>query len=141
MKPLIRIALGALALMAGAAAAIAGPDVVDQGAQASSRAVRDQAALNACADAFLASIAPGTTARPHLLMPVLAHAILSPLRPSMRLEVTLEARSGGHEVLASATCEADYHAKVTHLYTSVLQPGILARRSTQDITFVLASRL
>lgn len=130
MKSLIKITLGAVALMAGAAAAIAGPD----------RSVRDQAALNACADAFLASIAPGTTARPHLLMPTLQHAILSPMRPNMRLQVTMEARSGSHEVLARSTCEAEYHGKVTHLWTTVLQPEILARRSTQEITFALASR-
>jgi hypothetical protein len=120
---------------------VAIPDSVDRGGQTSAPSVRDQAALNACAAAFLARIAPGTTARTHLLMPEGQQAILSPLRPSVTLEVTMEARSGSRELLARSTCEADYEAKVTHLWTSVLQPATLARRPTREVTLALVSRL
>jgi hypothetical protein len=120
---------------------VAIPDAVGRGGQASARSVRDQAALNACADAFLAGIAPGTTARARLLMPDGQQAILSPFRPSVTMEVTMEARSGRHELLARSTCVADYQAKVTHLWTSVLQPATLARGTSRDITLALVSRL
>lgn len=101
----------------------------------------DEVALNACADAFQAKIAPGIPRRVHLLMPAGRKEILSKLRPNMTVEVTMEARSGSQELLARSTCIANSEAKVIHLWTSVRQPANLAQLSSGNVPLALVATL
>jgi hypothetical protein len=141
MKSLVTLTGATVALIAGSAMAFADLDVIDHSGQTSAPSIRDQAALNACADAFLARIAPGSTPKAHILVPPGERTILSPSRPNITLEVTMEARSTSHALLARSTCEVDYQAKVTHMFTSVVEPAVLARLALKDIQLGLVSRL
>jgi hypothetical protein len=141
MKSSLTIMGATVALIAGSAMAFADLAVVDHSGQTSAPSIRDQAALNACADAFLARIAPGSTPKSHILVPPGERAILSPSRPNVTLEVTMEARSSGHALLARSICEVNYQAKVIHLSTSVAGPAVLARLALKDIQLGLVSRL
>jgi hypothetical protein len=63
MKSLVTLTGATVALIAGSAMAFADLDVIDHSGQTSAPSIRDQAALNACADAFLARIALGAPQR------------------------------------------------------------------------------
>jgi hypothetical protein len=141
MKSLLAIALATAALQAGAATALAdsAADVREDQERALSQ--RDQTAVNACANAFVAKIAPGTVTVTHVALPLGSGSPPSLLRPNMRLEVTLEARSVSRGLLADATCEANDQAKVMHLYARVLQPAILAGLPRTELLASLVARL
>lgn len=100
--------------------ALADLDVVDHSGQTSAPSIRDQAAPDACAGAYLARIAPGNTPKAHILVPPGERTILSPSRPNITLEVTIDARSSSHALLGRSACEVDYQAKVARLPTSVV---------------------
>jgi hypothetical protein len=141
MKSLIPTTLATLALLAGTATAVADPAVVVRGGQEPALSIRDQKAVNACADAFIAKIAPGTGEVSRVALPPGSGSILSTTATNLSLEVTLEARSSTHGVLAKATCEANYQAKVMHLYTQVLQPAIVAGLTRKELQQTLVGRL
>jgi hypothetical protein len=141
MKSLIGNAIATLALLAGTATAVADPAVIVRGGREPALSMRDQRAVNACADAFIAKIAPGTAELAHVALPLGSGSILSPTVANLGLEVTLEARSANHGVLATATCEANYQAKVMHLYTQVLQPAIVAGLTRKELQQTLVGRL
>jgi hypothetical protein len=140
MKSLIASTVATLALLAGTAAAVADPAVVVLGGQEPALSVRDQRAVNACADAFIAKIAPGTTVLSNVALPPGKSSVLSPTVPNIGVEVTLEAMSAHHGVLAKATCETNYQAKVMHLYTRVLQPAIVAGLTRTELRQTLVGR-
>ncbi len=133
MKSLITLAAGTLALTAGMATAFADVDIVDHGGQTSGLLIHDQKALNACADAFMAKIAPGSAAKAHVRVPPSVGRRLPYLREGISLEVTMEARNAGQALLARSTCEVNYQAKVTRLNTSVPNPSMLAGLTPKDI--------
>ena len=89
--------------------------------------------MNACADAFFAKIAPGSAAKAHILLPPSSAAVLSHLQPDLALEVTMEARTSGHVLLARSTCQVNFEATVTRLDTSVPNASMLARLAPKDI--------
>jgi hypothetical protein len=53
----------------------------------------------------------------------------------------MEARSTSHALLARSSCEVDYQAKVTDMFTSVVEPAVLARLALKDIQLGLISQL
>jgi hypothetical protein len=128
--------LGALALMGSAAVAgAASPEIVENGIQQAPLTTHDQKAVDACANAFLTKIAPGSTFNPHAAKPATKHA-MSILQPNMILEVSMEAQSAEHDLLAKATCTVNYDARVTRLNVEVAQPSILARTAAAKIQLV-----
>jgi hypothetical protein len=141
VKSFIAYTIATLALLAGTATAVADPAVIVRGGQEPALSVRDQKAVNACADAFIAKIAPGNAEISNVALPPGSGSVLSPTLPNMGLEVTLEAKSAIHGLLAQATCEANYQAKVMHLYTRVLQPAALAAMTRKELQQTLVGRL
>jgi hypothetical protein len=141
MKSLITIAAGTLAIAAGMAAAWADADVVDRSGQTSALSIRDQKAVNACADAFFARIAPGLAAKAHILVPPSSAAVMSHLQPDLALEVTMEAKTAGHVLLARSTCRVTFEAKVTRLDTSVPNPSMLAGLAPRDIHLAIIANM
>jgi hypothetical protein len=141
MRSLIAMTLASLTLLAGAASAVADPAVLIRGGQEPALSQRDQMAVNACADAFIAKIAPATAEVSRVALPLGGGSILSPTAPNLGVEITLEAKSVDHGVLAKATCEANSQAKVMHLYTRVLQPAIVAALTRKELQQTLVGRL
>lgn len=141
MKSLITITAGTVALIGGIATAFADIAVVDHSGQTSALSVRDQKALDACAGAFFARIAPGSTAKAHVSVPPMVGPTRSYLRQGFVLEVTMEARTASHALLARSTCEVNYEAKVTHLTTSVPNPSMLAGLAPKDIHLGIVGNL
>jgi hypothetical protein len=133
MKLLVTITASTVALLAGTAPALADVDGVGQSRATASLSMHDQKALNACADAFLAKIAPANTAKVQVHVPPILGKKLSRMQPGFSLEVTMEARTASHVLLAESTCEVDYEARVTRLDTSVPNPSMLAGLAPKDI--------
>jgi hypothetical protein len=132
----IHLLLGTAALIGSAAlAAAASPEVVDVVGQRAPLATHDQKAVDACAKAFLAKIAPGSTFNSHAAAPGQTKA-MSILQPYMIAELHMEARTGEHDVLAKATCTVNYDAYVTRLNVQVAQPSVLARTGAAKIQLV-----
>jgi len=141
MKSLITIVAGTLAFTAGIATAWADGDVVDHSANTSALSIRDQRAVNACADAFFSKIAPAIAPRTHIVVPPSSASVMSHLQPDVTLEVTMEARTAGHVVLARSTCRVNFDARVTRLDTNVPNPSMLAGLTPKDIRLVLVANL
>jgi hypothetical protein len=141
MKSLITIVAGTLVFTATIATAWADGDVVDHNGKTSALSIRDQRAVNACADAFFSKIAPGIAPKAHILVPPSSTAVMSHLQPDLALEVTMEARTAGHVVLARSTCRVNFDARVTRLDTNVPNPIMLAGLTPKDIHLVLVASL
>jgi hypothetical protein len=138
MKSAVTV-LGASVLIGGAALAFADPGSAGANGQTPGRSPLDQMALNACADAFIGKLAHGGIVHSDTVLPPSKQSILSPLRPQMLLEVSMEARSADHTVLARTVCEANFQAKVVHLSTVILAP-ITAGSASKDVRVALVSR-
>jgi hypothetical protein len=138
MRSSIATTLAIVTALAGAARVVADTPVVIRDGQQMVLSLRDVATVNACADAFIAKIAPGTAPLSHVALPP---ANGSAAAANRHLEVTLEARSAAHGVLATATCEATLEAQVMHLYAAVLQPQVVAGLSRQQLRDTLVARL
>ena len=141
MKSLITIVAGTLAFTAGMATAWADGDVVDHGARTSTLSIRDQRAVNACADAFISRIAPGTAPTAHIPVRQSSTAVMSHLQPDMALDVTMEARTASHALLARSTCRVTFDAKVTRLETTVPDATMLAGLTPKDIRLLLVANM
>ena len=141
MKSLITIMTGTLVFTAGMATAWAGDDVVDHGGRTSTLSIRGQRAVNACADAFISRIAPGTAPKARILVPPSSTAAMSRLQPDATLEVTMEARTASHVLLARSTCHVNFEAKVTRLETTVPDPTMLSGLTSKDIRLGLAAHM
>jgi hypothetical protein len=127
--------IGALVLSGGMAVAAAGGDGAERGEGPSTPV---QKAVNACADAFLAKIAPGQSFGTRLIANATNTAPMSTLAPEhdRKLEVSMEARGNDRSLLATSVCTVDFQAKVSNLYTNVRQPAVLARIAASDIHLV-----
>jgi hypothetical protein len=141
MKSLITIVAGTLAFAAAMATAWADADVVDHSGHTSALSIRDQKAVNACADAFLSKIAPGIATKAHILVPPSSTAVMSHLQPDLALEVTMEARTASHALLARSSCRVTFENRVTRLDTSVPNPTMLAGLTPKDIRLVLVANM
>jgi hypothetical protein len=61
---------------------------------------------------------------------VISHRGAISWQPPLGVEVTMEARSASHKVLARSTCITGPDTEVTHLFTRVIEPATLAGMAT-----------
>ena len=146
MKFTLTTTLAAVAMIAGSTCAFASDDLIVSGRRTSPPPSLDQKATNACFNAFIAELLPGTTARVRVVIPADGVNIFkydgdSLLDPYKIMVVGMTAKAiHGNELLAESVCTVNRHAKVLHLSTHVTAAGKLAGLTLKDIKLAMMNR-
>jgi len=137
--------LAAMTLLA-AATAPAADAILVSASPAPSRVSLDQRATDACFNAFLAKLLPGSSGLVHTVMaagstPVFASIATDPqLAPYrvMNVEMSAAMKQGGG-LLATSFCRVDKNARVLQLETRVTDTAKLAGLTLKDVRLAMAS--
>jgi hypothetical protein len=123
-------------LLAWTAATIAG-DMTIYGNGRAKAASGEDAATNACFEAFIKQLIPGSNVKVRTVN-LATNQVFDSASLIDQMDVTMSARSGltGKE-LASSRCTVTRGAKVISLYTHVTQPAGLAGLSPRDIKLAM----
>jgi len=145
MKLAIPLAMAAMTLSA-ASTAPAADSVLVSASPAPSRLSLDQQATNACLNAFLAQVLPGSSVLVRTVMaagstPIFTSIATDPLlAPYKVMDVEMSAaKAQGGGLLAKSFCRVDRSAKVLQLETHVTDAAKLAGLTLKDIRLAMAS--
>ena len=132
MKTQIPTLLAASVLLAGTLAAVAG-DTTIYGSRPAKTVSREDAATNACFEAFIKQLIPNSNVRVRTVS-LATNQVFDSSSLVNQMDVTMSARSSitGKE-LANSRCTVTNRAKVVSLYTHVTQPAGLAGLTPRDI--------
>ncbi len=135
------VMLGTLPGIQGVAVASDDAVVINATAPTAQPVSLDDQATNACFNAFLAKVLPGSMARVRNTIQSGERPVLSARNNSVLLVVTMEARSAhDNTLLASARCTATNSATVRHLSTVVADPAKLAGLTPKGISLAAVMR-
>jgi len=138
--------LAAATLIAGSTGAWASDDLTVSGSRTAPPPSLDQKATNACFNAFIAELLPGSTARVRTVMPADSVNIFTydgdnVLAPYKVMEVEMTAKSvHSNELLAKSFCKVNRQAKVLDLSTQITAAAKLAGLTLKDITLAMTNR-
>jgi hypothetical protein len=139
MKRSIIAAIGIATLVAGSAIAVAGDEQVIYGNQHPLQ-TRDQKAVSACLNAFVAEAMPNSSGTVRKVSTGGAQEILS-ADSSRRMDVTIKATAKSDKtLLAWGICTVNNAATVEYLPIHFMQKDRLARMSLADLSLALALR-
>ncbi len=137
------LVLGTMTLLGVQGVALASDNsvIVDANAPTAQPISLDDQATNACFNAFLAKILPGSMVRAHNAIQSSERPVLSARNNSVLLLVKMEARSAhDNTLLASARCTATNSATVRHLSTVLADPAKLAGLTPKGISLAAVMR-
>ena len=137
MKTRIPTLLAGSLLLAGTVATIAG-DMTIYGERPAKAVTREDAATNACLEAFIKELFPGSNVKVRTVN-LTTNQVFDSSSLVNQMDVSMSARSSvtGKE-LASSRCTVTNRAKIVSLYTHVKQPAGLAGLTPHDIKLALA---
>jgi hypothetical protein len=145
MKFTLTSSLAAAPLIAGSACAWAADDVVVSGSRTLPPPSLDQKATNACFDAFVAELLPGSTARLRIVFPsegvnIFTYEGDSLVDPYKIMVVEMTAKANGNELLAKSICTVNRHAKVLRLSTHTTAAPKRAGLTLKDMSLAMTIR-
>jgi hypothetical protein len=137
MKTRIPTLLAGSLLLAGTVATIAG-DMTIYGERPARATSREDAATNACLEAFVKQLIPGSNAKVRTVN-LASNRVFDSFAMINQMDVAMSARSGitGKE-LANSRCTVTSGAKIVSLYTHVTQPAGLVGLTPRELRLVLA---
>jgi hypothetical protein len=136
MKTRIPTLLATAALLAWTAAIFAG-DVTIKGTRPAKAASGEDAATQACFEAFIKQLLPGSSVKVRTVS-LATNRVFDSFALGDQMDVTMSASSGrtGKE-LARSRCTVTRSARVISLYTHVTQPAGLDGLSPRDIKLAM----
>jgi hypothetical protein len=146
MKFTLTTILAAVAMIAGSACAFASDDLIVSGSRTSPPPSLDMKATNACFNAFIAELLPGSTARVHVVIPadgvnIFTYEGDSLVDPYKIMVVEMTAKvTHGNELLAKSVCTVNRHAQVQHLSTHITAAAKRAGLTLKDIKLAITNR-
>jgi hypothetical protein len=144
MKFTLTAALAVTALTAGSA--WAADDVIISGSRTSPPLSLDQRATNACLDAFVAELLPGSAAHVRAVFPsgdvnIFTYEGDSLVDPYKIMVVEMTAKAvHGDELFAKSICEVNRHAKVLRLSTHATAAAKRAGLTLNDVKLAMTIR-
>jgi hypothetical protein len=146
MKLTLTPTLAAAALIAGSTCAWAANDITVSGSRISPPPSLDQKATNACFNAFIADLLPGSKVQVRTVIPadgvyIFTYGGDSLVDPYKVMEVEMTAHSvTSNDLLAKSFCSVNRNARVLRLSTQITAAAKLAGLTLKDIKLAMTKR-